>query len=52
MKTNINFKGKAWNRPPQSAGPRNLFYPKSIKPKILIEESGNLKHPKNINKYQ
>ena len=33
---------------PQSVGSRTLFYPISIMPPILIEDSGNLKHPKNV----
>ena len=33
---------------PQSIGSRTLFYPISIMPQILIEDPGNLKHPKNV----
>ena len=36
------------HRPPQSVGSRILFYPMSIMPKIFIEDSGNLKHPKIV----
>ena len=32
----------------QSFGSRTLFYPISIMPEILIEDSRNLKHPKNV----
>ena len=33
---------------PQIVGSRTLFYPISIMPKIFIEDSGNLKHSKNV----
>ena len=33
---------------PQSVGSRTLFYPISIMLQIFIEDSGNLKHPKNV----
>ena len=33
---------------PQSVGSRTLFYPISIMPQILIEDSDNLKHPKGV----
>ena len=49
MKTNISFKDQAWNRPLQSVGSRTLFYLISIMPHIFIEDSGNLKHPQNVN---
>ena len=54
MKTNINFRDQAWNRPhpysppSQSVWTRTLFYPISIMPKTFIEDSDNLKQPKNV----
>ena len=33
---------------PQSAGSRTFIYPISIMAQIFIEESRNLKHPKNV----
>ena len=32
----------------QSFGSKTLFYPIGIMPQILIEDSGNLNHPKNV----
>ena len=32
----------------QSVGSKTLFYPIGIMPKIFVEDSGNLKHPKNV----
>ena len=54
MKTKLNFRDQAWNRYPppprisQSLELRIVFYPISIMPKIFIEDSGNLKNPKNV----
>ena len=49
IKTNIHFRNPGTDLPlPQSVGSRTLFYPMSIMPKIFIEDSGNLKHPKNV----
>ena len=47
-KLTINFRSQIWYWHPQSTGSRTLFYPISIMPQILIEDSGNLKHPKNV----
>ena len=47
IKTYINFRNFGTG-PLQSIGSRNLFYPMSIMPKIFIEDSSNLKHPKNM----
>ena len=47
IKTNINFRNSGTN-PPQSVGSRTLFYPMSIIPKTFIEDSSNLKYPKNV----
>ena len=47
IKTNINFRNPGTERP-QSVGWRTLFYPIRIKPKISIEGSSNLKHPKDV----
>ena len=33
---------------PQSVDSRTLFYPISTMRQILIEDSGNLKHPKSV----
>ena len=48
LKTNINFRAQAWNRPPHSVGSRDLFYSITIMPNIFSEDPGNLKHPKNV----
>ena len=47
MKTNISFRDPVID-PSQSFGSRTLFYTISIMPKIFIEDSSNLKHPKNV----
>ena len=47
MKSSINVRDQALNRPPAKCWSRTLFYPISIMPKIFIKNSGNLKHPKN-----
>ena len=47
IKTNINFRDPGTD-PPQCAGSKTVFYPMSIMPKIFIEDSSNLKHPKNM----
>ena len=47
IKTNINFRDPGTD-PPQCAGSKTVFYPMSIMPKIFIEDSSNLKHPKNV----
>ena len=47
IKININFRNLGTD-PPQSVGSRTLFYPISIMPKVFIEDSSNLKHPKNV----
>ena len=47
IKANINF-GDAATDPPQIVGSRTLFHPMSIMPKIFIEDSSSLKHPKNL----
>ena len=47
IKTNINFRDPGTD-PPQSFGSTTLFYLMSIMPKIFIEDSSNLKHPKNV----
>ena len=47
IKTNINFRDPGID-PPQSVGSRTLFYLMSIMLKIFIEDSSNLKPPKNV----
>ena len=39
---------QAWNRPTQSVGSRTLFYHMSMMLQIFIEDSGNLKNPRNV----
>ena len=43
MKTNINFRDLL-----QCVGSRKLFYSITIMPKIFIEDSSNLRHPKIV----
>ena len=47
IKTNINFRDLRTDSP-QSVGSRSLFYLMSIMPKMFIEDSSNLKRPKNL----
>ena len=47
IKTNINFRDLGTDFP-QSVGSRSLFYLMSIMPKMFIEDSSNLKRPKNL----
>ena len=47
MKININFRDPGTD-PRQSVGPETLFYSITIMPKIFIEDSSKLKHPKNV----
>ena len=47
MKTNINFRDPGTD-PRQSVGSRIFFYSITIMPKIFIEDSSNLEHPKNV----
>ena len=47
MKTNINFRDPGTD-PRQSVGSRIFFYSMTIMPKIFIEDSSNLEHPKNV----
>ena len=46
IKTNINFRDPG-AEPPKSVGSRT-FYLMSIMPKIFIEDSSKLKHPKHV----
>ena len=46
-KTNINFRGQAWVRPPQSAESGTIFYPISIMPEISTQNSGIFQLTKN-----
>ena len=48
MKSKGISETKPGKDPPEGVGLRTLFYPISIMPKIFIEDSGNLKHPKNV----
>ena len=47
IETNINFRDPGTDLP-QSVGSKTVFFPISIMPKIFIEDSSNLKHPKNV----
>ena len=47
MKTTTNFWDPGTN-PLQNVESRTLFYPKIIMPKTFIEDSSNIKHPKNV----
>ena len=46
IKTNINFRGTGKN--PSKVLSPGFFYSLTIIPKIFIENSSNLKHPKNV----
>ena len=48
MRTDLNFSDQAWNRLTANCRFKNFNLPLNILPQILIEDSGNLKHPKNV----
>ena len=48
IKTNIYFRNPGTDLPPPAKCWVKDFMPMSIMPKIFIEDSGNLEHPKNV----
>ena len=48
IKSNINFGDQTLEQTPTKFWVKDFILPMSIMPKIFIEDSGNLKHPKNV----
>ena len=48
MRTDLNFGDQAWNRPTAKCWVKDFILPHKDHAQILIKDSGNLKHPKNM----
>ena len=48
MKTDLNFRDQAWNRPTTKCWVKDFILAHKHDAQILIENSGNLKHTENV----